>query len=124
MSAPEAVPATQEIPAVDTAIQSVKAEAETVVNEASAAVTTASAPGEGAVMFKQKCATCHGQMAEKHALNTSQIIAGWEKEKIMKALHGYKDGSYGGPMKGMMQGQVKALSDEDIEMLAEHISSL
>ena len=112
------------MPAAETAMESVKEKAETVLSEASSAGATASATGEGAVIFKQKCATCHGQMAEKHALNSSQIIAGWEKEKIMKALRGYKEGTYGGTMKGMMQGQVKALSDEDIEALAGHISSL
>ena len=87
-------------------------------------VAKTSSPVDGAALFKHKCATCHGQMAEKHALNTSQIIAGWEKEKVLEALHGYKSGSYGGTMKGMMQGQIKALSDAEIDALAGYISTL
>jgi len=44
------------------------------------------------------------------------------KEDIIKALKGYKDGSYGGAMKGVMKGQVAKLSDKDIEEIAEKIS--
>lgn len=78
---------------------------------------------DGATLFKA-CATCHGANAEKHALNKSQIIKGWDAAKIEAALHGYKDGSYGGAMKGVMKGQVARLSDDDIKALAAHISSL
>ena len=71
-----------------------------------------------------KCAGCHGQKAEKHALGKSKIIANLSKEDIVKALKGYKDGTYGGPMKGLMKGQVASLNDADIEALATHISGL
>ncbi|WP_121628270.1 c-type cytochrome [Poseidonibacter antarcticus] len=70
------------------------------------------------------CAACHGQKAEKPALGKSQIIAGWDVAKISAALHGYKDGSYGGVMKGVMKGQVARLSDADIEDLAKQISAM
>jgi cytochrome c553 len=36
-------------------------------------------------------------------------------------MKGYKDGSYGGAMKGLMKGQVAALSDADIEAIAQKI---
>jgi cytochrome c553 len=70
------------------------------------------------------CASCHGQHAEKHALGKSKIIKGWSEAKIESALHGYKDGTYGGSMKGVMKGQASKLSDEDIKMVAKHISQL
>ncbi|XPV69973.1 MAG: c-type cytochrome [Halarcobacter sp.] len=78
---------------------------------------------DGANIYKA-CATCHGANAEKHALGKSQVIQGWDVAKVEKALHGYKDGSYGGPMKGVMKGQVARLSDADIKAVAEHIASL
>ncbi|MFA7084322.1 MAG: c-type cytochrome [Arcobacteraceae bacterium] len=68
------------------------------------------------------CAACHGATAEKSALGKSQIIQGWEASKIEAALNGYKDGSYGGPMKGVMKGQVARLSEADIKDLAGQIS--
>ncbi|WP_419770392.1 MAG: c-type cytochrome [Candidatus Marinarcus sp.] len=71
-----------------------------------------------------KCATCHGAKAEKKALTKSQIIQGWPAEKIEAALHGYKDGTYGGPTKGVMKLQVDALSDADIKDLAKQISAM
>ncbi|MBN2815640.1 MAG: c-type cytochrome [Campylobacterales bacterium] len=78
---------------------------------------------DGAVLFKA-CISCHGVNAEKKALNKSQIIQGWESTKVVNALHGYKDGSYGGPMKAIMKGQVTKLSDEDIKALGDYISGL
>ncbi|WP_428025511.1 c-type cytochrome [Arcobacter sp.] len=68
------------------------------------------------------CAGCHGAAAEKAALGKSQIIKGWPAEKVVAALKGYKDGSYGGAMKGVMKGQVARLSDADIQDLANQIS--
>lgn len=68
------------------------------------------------------CAACHGASGEKAALGKSQIIKGWPADKIEAALHGYKDGSYGGPMKGVMKGQVAKLSEADIKDLAAQIS--
>jgi cytochrome c553 len=68
------------------------------------------------------CAACHGANGEKPALGKSQVIKGWEASKIVAALNGYKDGSYGGAMKGVMKGQVAKLSDADIADLAAQIA--
>ena len=66
------------------------------------------------------CAGCHGAKGEKHALGKSKVIAELSAADIEKALKGYKDGSYGGAMKAVMQGQAKKLSDADIAELAKH----
>lgn len=68
-----------------------------------------------------KCAGCHGANGEKKALGKSKVISDMSKADIVTALHGYKDGSYGGAMKGLMKGQVAALSDADITAIAEKI---
>ncbi len=67
------------------------------------------------------CAGCHGANFEKHAMGKSKIVKDMSKEEIVKALKGYKDGSYGGAMKGLMKGQVASLSDTDIEAIAGSI---
>ncbi|MCK9491612.1 MAG: hypothetical protein M0Q24_05945 [Sulfurimonas sp.] len=76
---------------------------------------------DGSTLYKT-CAACHGADASKAALGKSQIIKGWSAQKIADALNGYKSGTYGGAMKGLMSGQVKNLSPEDIEVLSQHIS--
>ncbi len=68
------------------------------------------------------CAGCHGASGEKAALGKSLVIKGWAADKTIAALKGYKDGSYGGAMKGVMKGQVTRLSDADITDLANQIS--
>jgi len=67
------------------------------------------------------CTGCHGQNFEKPALGKSKVVKDMSKEDIVKALKGYKDGSYGGAMKGMMKGQVASLSDADIDAIAGSI---
>jgi cytochrome c553 len=78
---------------------------------------------DGAALYK-KCITCHGSKAEKSALNKSQVIAGWDAEKIATALKGYKAGKYGGAMKGLMKGQIASYSDADIDTVAKYITGL
>lgn len=78
---------------------------------------------DGAKLFV-KCQACHGQNAEKSALNKSQIIKGWSETKVLKALHGYKNGTYGGSMKSVMKSQIKDFDEEQLKALAKHISKL
>ena len=68
-----------------------------------------------------KCAGCHGANGEKAALGKSKVINTMSKAEIVASLKGYKDGSYGGPMKGLMKGQVATLSDADIDAIANQI---
>ena len=83
-------------------------------------LSVASADGES--VFK-KCMACHGVNAEKKALGKSVIIAGWEAPKTLAALKGYKDGTYGGAMKGLMKGQVAALNDTQMKEVADYIAT-
>lgn len=76
---------------------------------------------DGAATYS-KCAGCHGTIGEKKALGKSKVINEMSKEDLVSALNGYKDGSYGGAMKGLMKGQVAKLSNEDIEAIALHIA--
>jgi cytochrome c len=70
------------------------------------------------------CGSCHGAGFEKAALGKSQIVKGWDEAKVVAALKGYQDGSYGGPMKGVMKGQVAKLTDADIADIAKQISAM
>jgi len=87
------------------------------------AVAEVVAPAHGPTLYV-KCASCHGKDGKKSALNASQSIAGWASEKTQAALHGYNDGTYGGKMKAIMQGQSRPLSDEEIIKLSDYIATL
>lgn len=78
---------------------------------------------DGAALYK-KCAACHGAKAEKKALNKSQIIQGWSVDQLVASMKGYKDGTYGGAMKGLMKGQVASYDDAKIQAVAEYIAGL
>ena len=85
-------------------------------------ISTMMLAADGAALYN-KCAGCHGSQGEKKALGKSKVINEMSKEDLVTALKGYKDGSYGGPMKGLMKGQVAKLNDADIEALASHITA-
>lgn len=78
---------------------------------------------DGAALYK-KCQSCHGAKGEKKALNKSQVITGWDAAKTEASLKGYKDGTYGGPMKGLMKGQVASYDDAKIAAVSKYISTL
>ena len=61
------------------------------------------------------CTGCHGQYFEKAAMGKSKIVKDMSYEEIKHAMMGYKNGTYGDTLKGVMEAQVKHLSDEDIE---------
>ena len=67
------------------------------------------------------CKGCHGQQWEKVAMGKGQVVKNMSKSQIIKALKGYKNGTYGGAMKGLMKAQVKSLSIADIEEMAKKI---
>jgi cytochrome c-type protein NapB len=60
------------------------------------------------------CKGCHGQNFEKKALGKSKIVLNMTKAEVTSSLIGYKNGTYGGPMKGVMKGQVAKYSDADL----------
>ena len=97
---------------VEVKIEEPKQVNETATNELSAEA-----------LFKT-CASCHGLKGEKEALGKSQVITGWDKNRVIKALNGYKDGSYGGVMKNLMKTHVETKTPEQIEVLADYISKL
>jgi len=68
-----------------------------------------------------KCIGCHGANGEKKALGKSKVIKDMSKAEIEASLLGYQNGTYGGQMKGLMIGQVKSLSADDIKAIANKI---
>ena len=79
---------------------------------------------EGDSLFNAKCRVCHGDLADRPAYNASSIIAGWNIEKTIHALQGYKSTQYGGRFKSTMEGIAQELSSEEMILLAQHIYKL
>lgn len=77
---------------------------------------------DGTEIYKAKCFSCHGEKAVKAALNKSQIIAGWDAQKTIASMNGYKNGE-GGAMKNVMKPIASGLSDDDLKAVAATIAS-
>lgn len=78
------------------------------------------APAAAAVNLSA-CGACHGANFENVAMGVSKVVKDMSQEEIVAALKGYKAGTYGGAMKGLMQGQVAAFDDAMIEAAAAQI---
>ncbi len=60
------------------------------------------------------CKGCHGANFEKKALGKSKIVSEMTKQEVSDALVGYKNGTYGKAMKGLMKGQVAKYSEDEL----------
>lgn len=78
---------------------------------------------DGATNYKA-CAGCHGVDGQKVALGKSKKIAEMTLEELNVSMNGYKDGTYGGPMKGLMKGQLAKYNEAEIEELSKYIDTL
>ena len=81
-----------------------------------ALVSAASAAVNG-----KACMGCHGAHFEKQAMGKSKDVSNMSHADIAAALKGYKAGTYGGPMKGLMKCQVAKYSDADLDAFSHTI---
>jgi cytochrome c553 len=78
-----------------------------------------------ALSEKYSCAACHGKDFNSPIDPSYPRLAGQHKDYIVHALTAYKRGDGpNGRNNAIMGGQVKPLSDRDIEDLAAYLSSL
>ena len=81
-----------------------------------ALVTAATAAVNG-----KACTSCHGADWSKKALGKSKVVSDMTHAEIATALKGYKAGTYGAAMKGLMKGQVAKYSEADLDAFAATI---
>ncbi|QSZ41317.1 cytochrome C [Sulfurimonas aquatica] len=67
------------------------------------------------------CLACHGADWSKKAMGKSKVVSEMTHADIAASLKGYKNGTYGGPMKGIMKGQVGRFSDAELDAFAQTI---
>jgi cytochrome c-type protein NapB len=77
--------------------------------------TLALATASMAAVNGKACISCHGADWSKKALGKSAVVSDMTHEEIATALKGYKDGTYGGKMKGLMKGQIGKYSDAELD---------
>ena len=63
---------------------------------------------------EKSCKACHGVYYEKAALGVSKIVKDMTKSEVSAALIGYKNGTYGSYMKGVMYTNVKMYTNKEL----------
>ena len=87
-------------------------------------VSLAVAAGSGAEIYAKQCKGCHGADGAVAAMGTARPVKDLSLDETKAALAGYKNGTYGGQKKAMMEKVMKSLSDEDIASLAAYVAGL
>lgn len=61
------------------------------------------------------CKVCHGVNFELKALGKSKIVKDMTKQDVSNALIGYKNGTYGSHMRGIMIGKVHRYNESELK---------
>lgn len=77
---------------------------------------------EGKKIYEQECASCH--MADGAGSGIYPPVNTLSEEDGLKMLKGYRDGTYGGSMKSVMESFVKGKTDQQLEALAAYMATL
>lgn len=76
---------------------------------------------EGVKLYGAKCAECHG-IDGKDTSIAGKAIAG--SSGTLAKLTGYKNGTFGGDQKVIMEGNVATLNDADMKTIASYVDTL
>ena len=82
------------------------------------------AADDGATLYQTHCQSCHGPDGSRAPGPGITPIGGQSSADLMKMLNGYKDGSFGGQRKQVMEGVVKQLSDDQLKTVSDHVSKM
>jgi cytochrome c len=77
---------------------------------------------EGKKIYEQECVSCH--LANGAGSGIYPALKALSQEEALKRLKGYRDGTYGGSMKSVMESFSKGKSDKQLEDLAAYIATL
>jgi cytochrome c len=80
---------------------------------------------DGAALYKSKtCVACHGKDANTPMMPLYPKLAGQNKEYAKQQMLDIKNGTRANGQSAAMKGVMHLVSDEEIEALAEYLSSL
>ena len=72
----------------------------------------------------KRCASCHGEDGSIEAMGgASPALKGQTSEDLFTKMKGYQDESYGGERAKLMITQVRGLSDEELQALADYMAA-
>jgi len=80
---------------------------------------------DGAAIYKDKtCVACHGKDAKTPLMPNYPKIAGQNKDYVKQQMLDIKSGTRSNGQSAAMKGIMHLVSDEEIEALADYLSSL
>ena len=83
------------------------------------------AAADGAALYKEKaCHTCHGEDADTPIMPAYPKLAGQNAEYLLAQMKDIKSGTRSNGQSVIMKGLVAAISDEDLDAIAQYVAGL
>lgn len=82
------------------------------------------ATDDAASLYQTRCQSCHGPDGGRAPAPGVNPVKGQSSDTLLKMLEGFKDGTFGGAQKQIMEGITHQLSDDQMKSLADYISTL
>jgi len=80
---------------------------------------------DGATLYKQRtCFTCHGKDGKTPIMDTYPKIAGQSPAYALQQMKDIKSGARSNAMSMAMKGVMHLVTDEEMQVLADYISTL
>ena len=79
---------------------------------------------DAAALFQSHCQGCHGPDGGRPPIPGISPIKGKSSEDLLKMLEGFKNGTFGGAEKQVMEGVTRQLTDAQLKSLADYVSKL
>ena len=79
---------------------------------------------DGAAIFKERCASCHGMDGQTPKGNAKNGIRMYSSAEVQQRLKGYESGGYGGSGKSVMQNVAKNLAPDQKQAVSDYIGNM
>lgn len=79
---------------------------------------------DGAAIYKERCASCHGQDGQTSKGNAKSGIRMYSSAEVQQKLKGYVSGGYGGSGKSVMQNVAKNLAPDQTQAVSDYVGNM
>ena len=83
-----------------------------------------SAMADGAALYSQTCASCHGATGAEPIMGTYPKIAGQNSDYLVQQMKDFKSGARTNAQSAVMKGMVAALSEDNMKQIADFLAAV
>ncbi len=83
-----------------------------------------SAMADGAALYAQTCASCHGATGAEPIMGTYPKVAGQNSDYLVQQMMDFKSGARTNAQSAVMKGLVATMSEGDMKKIADFLAAV